>query len=57
LQNQVLPERMLVRSKFLRSLLRNLTQSLNIELQHSDELPSIDEAAAFMKESMLGGKL
>lgn len=57
LQNQVLPERLLVRSKFLRSLLRNVTQSLNIELRHADELPSIDEAAAFMLESMFGGKL
>ncbi len=57
LQNQVVPVRLLVRSKFLRGLLRNLTQSLNIELRHVDELPSIDEAAAFMKESMLGGKL
>jgi hypothetical protein len=56
LQNQVMPERLLVRSKFLRGLLRNLTQSLNIELRHADELPSVDEAAAFMKESMLGGK-
>jgi hypothetical protein len=57
LQNQVLPERLLVRSEFLRSLLRNLTQSLNIELRHADELPSIEEAAAFMTESMFSGKL
>jgi hypothetical protein len=56
LQNQIVPTRLLVRSKFLRGLLRNLTQSLNIELRHADELPSMDEAAAFMKESMLGGK-
>lgn len=57
LQNQVIPERLLVRSEFLRGLFRNLTQSLNIELRHADELPSIDEAAAFMLESMFGGKL
>lgn len=57
LQNQVNPGRLLVRSKFLRGLLRNLTQSLNIELRHTDELPSIDEAVAFMKESMFGRKL
>jgi Domain of unknown function (DUF6930) len=57
LQNQVLPERLLVRSEFLRGLLRTLTQSLNIELRHADQLPSIDEAAAFMLESMFGGKL
>jgi hypothetical protein len=52
LQNEIVPKSLLVRSKFLRSLLRNLTQSLNIELRHADRLPSIDEAAAFMKESM-----
>ena len=57
LQNQIVPTRLLVRSKFLRGLLRSLTQSLNIELRHSDELPSIDEAAAFLKESMFGGRL
>ena len=57
LQNQIVPKRLLVRSKFLRSLLRNLTQSLNIELRHADELPSIDEAAAFLKESMRGGRV
>jgi hypothetical protein len=57
LQNQVLPKRLLVRSEFLRSLLRNLTQSLNIELRHADELPSIEEAATFMMESMLSGRL
>lgn len=56
LQNQVMPERLLVRSKFLRGLLRTTTQSLNIELRHADELPGIDEAVAFLLESMLGGK-
>jgi Domain of unknown function (DUF6930) len=57
LQNQVIPERLLVRTKFLHGLLRSLTQSLNIELRHANELPSIDEAAAFMLESMFGGEL
>jgi uncharacterized protein DUF6930 len=57
LQNQVNPGRLLVRSKFLRGLLRTLTQSLNIELWHADDLPGIDEAAAAMMESMLGGTL
>jgi len=57
LQSQIVPKRLLVRSKFLRSLLRNLTQSLNIELRHADELPSIDEAAGFLKESMLDGRV
>jgi uncharacterized protein DUF6930 len=56
LQNQIMPEKLLVRSKFLRGLLRNLTQSLNIELRHADKLPAIDEAVAFLLESMLGGK-
>ena len=56
LQNQIVPTRLLVRSKFLRGLLRSLTQSLNIELRHADELPGIDEAAQAMKESMLGGR-
>ena len=55
LQNQVVPKRLLVRSELLRGLLRNLTQSLNIELRHADELPSIDEAAQAMNESMFGG--
>jgi len=57
LQNQVKPHALLMRSEFLRGLLRNLTQSLNVELRHADELPGIDEAAAFMLESMFGGKL
>lgn len=57
LQNQIAPKTLRVRSKFLRGLLRSLTQSLNIELRHADELPNIDEAAAFLMESMLGGKL
>jgi hypothetical protein len=56
LQNEIVPKRLLVRSKFLRALLRNLTQSLSIELRHANELPSIDEAAAFMKESMRAGR-
>ncbi len=56
-QNRVRPERLLVRSNSLHGLLRNLTQSLNIELRHADELPGIDEAAASMRESMLRGEL
>ena len=56
LQNQTVPRRLIVRSEVLRGLLRNLTQSLNIELRYADELPSIDEAAASMKEAMLDGR-
>ena len=57
LQNQIIPKRLLVRSEFLRGLLRTLTQSLNIELRLADELPSIDEAAASMMRSMFGRKV
>jgi hypothetical protein len=57
LRNQVMPKRLLVRSEFLRSLLRPLTQSLNIELRRAEELPHIDEAAAAMMQSMFGRKV
>jgi hypothetical protein len=57
LQNQVVPRRLIVRWELLRNLLRTLTQSLNIELKHSDELPSIDEAADSMGEWMRAGKM
>jgi hypothetical protein len=56
LQNRIMPKRLLVRSEVLRGLLRTLTQSLNIELRRVDQLPSIDEAAAAMMQSMFGKK-
>ena len=57
LQNRIMPKRLLVRSEVLRGLLRTLTQSLNIELRRVDQLPSIDEAAAAMMQSMFGKSL
>jgi len=57
LQNRVVPRRLIVRSEWLRNLLKTLTQSLNIELRHSDELPSIDEAVESMSEWMRTGKM
>jgi len=56
-QAQIMPQRLLVRSKLLRTVLRSLTQALNIELRHADELPSIDEAARCMGEWMRTGKM
>lgn len=57
LHNRVVPRRLMVRSKWLRNLLKTFTQSLNVELKHSDELPSIDEAADSMGEWMRTGKM
>ena len=57
LQAEIMPQRLLVRSKLLRTLLRSLTQALNIELRQADELPSIDEAARCMGEWMRTGKM
>jgi hypothetical protein len=57
LQNQVVPGRLIVRSEWLRNLLKFFTQTLNIELRHSDELPSIDEAVDSMSEWMRTGKI
>jgi hypothetical protein len=56
LQNGVVPRRLLVRSEVLRNLVKTFTQSLNIELRFSDELPRIDEAAESMSEWMRAGK-
>ena len=54
-QNQIVPRRLIVRSDRLRSLLKPLAQSLNIVLQYSDELPSIDQAAESLGEWLRGG--
>jgi hypothetical protein len=56
LQNHVVPRRVVVRAEWLRRLLRTLTQSLNIELRHANELPSIDQAVDSMSEWMQRGK-
>src|SRR3989442_11493343 len=56
-QAKIMPQRLLVRSTLLRTVLRSLTQALNIELRHADELPSIDEAARCMGEWMRTGKM
>ena len=55
-QNRVVPRRVVVRAEWLRRLLQTLMQSLNIELRHADELPSIDQAADSMSKWMQGGK-
>lgn len=57
LQNSVVPRTLSVRSELLRTLLRSFTQSLNIELRQSDELPSIDQAADAMSKWMRTGQL
>jgi hypothetical protein len=57
LQNRAVPRRLMVRSELLRNLLKTLTQSLNIELRFSNELPRIDEAADSMGEWMRTGKM
>lgn len=57
LQNRAVPRRLIVRSEWLRNLLKTLTQSLNIELRFSNELPRIDEAADSMSEWMRTGRL
>ena len=56
LQGRTVPKTLLVRSELLRGLLKLLTQSLNIELRHTNHLPSIDEATEALHESMRGGK-
>jgi len=55
LQSQIVPRRLMVRSDKLRGLLKLLAQSLNIVLQYSDELPSIDQAAESLGEWLRGG--
>lgn len=57
LKSPAVPRRLMVRSEWLRNLLKTLTQSLNIELRHSDELPSIDEAIKSMSEWTRTGKV
>jgi hypothetical protein len=57
LQNRAVPRRLIVRSEWLRNLLKTFTQSLNIELRFSNELPRIDEAADSMSEWMRTGRL
>jgi hypothetical protein len=57
LQNRISPRRVVVRSEWLRNLLKTLTQSLNIELIQSGDLPSIDEAASSMREWMRTGRM
>lgn len=57
LQNRISPRRVVVRSEWLRNLLKPLTQSLNIELIQSENLPSIDEAANSMKKWMRTGRM
>jgi hypothetical protein len=57
LQSKIVPRRLLVRSESLRQHLRPFTQSLNIELVHVDELPSVDEAAESMGEWLRGGTI
>src|SRR5260221_74226 len=55
LQNQIVPRRLIVRSDKLRGFLKPLAQSLNIVLQYSDELPSIDQAAESLGGWLRGG--
>ena len=57
LQAEILPQKLVVRSERLRTLLKPFAQALNIELRLQDELPSIDEAAEYMGQFMRGGKL
>jgi hypothetical protein len=57
LQAEIRPQKLVVRSELLRTLLKPFTQALNIELRLQDELPSIDEAAEYMGQFMRGGKL
>jgi hypothetical protein len=56
-QAEILPQKLVVRSELLRTLLKPFAQALNIELRLQDELPSIDEAAEYMGQFMRGGKL
>ena len=56
LQNKILPQKLLVRSELLHTLLRSFAQALNIELRLQEELPAIDEAAEHMGQFMRRGK-
>ncbi len=56
-QAEIRPQKLVVRSELLRTLLKPFAQALNIELRLQDELPSIDEAAESMRQFMRGGQL
>ena len=56
LQAEILPQKLVVRSERLRTLLKPFAQALNIELRLQGQLPSIDEAAEYMGQFMRGGK-
>ena len=56
-QAEIRPQKLAVRSELLRTLLKPFAQALNIELRLQDELPSIDEAAEYMRQFMRGGKV
>ena len=56
-QAEIRPQKLVVRSELLRTLLKPFAQALNIELRLQDELPSIDEAAEYMRQFMRGGKV
>ncbi len=57
LKAEIRPQKLVVRSELLRTLLKPFAQALNIELRLQDELRSIDEAAEYMGQFMRGGKL
>ena len=56
-QAEIRPQKLVVRSELLRTLLKPFAQALNIELRLQDELPSIDEAAEYMRQFMRDSKV